>query len=143
MVPSAGRHRHEYDERRGDDPGSAHALSVNLTRPRCDRHRLRDAATIGGMGAANVDGALTPNPVLVRDATTLIGLLAHLEGALMVEETLDEFATRLRARFIAEGVLSSQSNERDLRQVINDMNHRLRYAVGEYSDPPSPVWVPG
>jgi len=30
-----------------------------------------------------------------------------------------------------------------LRQVINDMNHRLRYAVGEYSDPPSPVWVPG
>jgi hypothetical protein len=95
------------------------------------------------MGAANIDGRSTPNPVLVRDATTLIGLLAHLEGSLLVEETLDEFAARLRARLIAEGVLSSQSNERDLRQVINDINHRLRYAIGEYSDPPTPVGVPG
>jgi hypothetical protein len=73
----------------------------------------------------------------------LIGLLAHLEGALLVEETLDDFAARLRARLIAEGVLSSQGNERDLRQVINDINHRLRYAIGEYSDPPTPVGVPG
>jgi hypothetical protein len=56
----------------------------------------------------------------------------------MVEETLDELAAKLRVRFIAEGVLSSQSNERDLRQVIDDINHRLRYAIGEYSDPPTP-----
>lgn len=95
------------------------------------------------MGAANIDGRSTPNPVLVRDATALIGLLALLEGALMVEETLDEFAARLQARLIAEGVLSSQGSERDLRQVINDINHRLRYAIGEYADPPTAVPVPG
>lgn len=95
------------------------------------------------MGAANIDDRSTPNPVLVRDATTLIGLLAHLEGALMIGETLDEFAAKLHARLISEGVLSAKSNVRDLRQAINDINHRLRYAIGEYSDPPASLAVPG
>jgi hypothetical protein len=32
--------------------------------------------------------------------------------------------------------------ERDLRQSINDLNHRLRYALGEYNEPPRPLAVP-
>jgi hypothetical protein len=31
---------------------------------------------------------------------------------------------------------------RDLRQVVNDMNHRLRYAGGEYDSPPPPMPPP-
>jgi hypothetical protein len=44
----------------------------------------------------------------------------------MVGETLDEFAARLQARFIAQGVLPERSDLHDVRHVINDINHRLR-----------------
>jgi hypothetical protein len=45
----------------------------------------------------------------------------------------------LQARFIAQGVLPERSDLRDVRQVINDINPRLRYAIGEYADPPTPA----
>jgi hypothetical protein len=38
--------------------------------------------------------------------------------------------------------LSRAGTERDLRQSIDDLNHRLRYALGEYNEPPRPLAVP-
>jgi hypothetical protein len=37
---------------------------------------------------------------------------------------------------------TADGTERDLRQSINDLNHRLRYALGEYDEPPQPLAVP-
>jgi hypothetical protein len=31
--------------------------------------------------------------------------------------------------------------DRDVRKALNDMNHRLRYALGEYDGPPAPEQV--
>jgi hypothetical protein len=39
--------------------------------------------------------------------------------------------------------LSRAGTERDLCRSINDLNHRLRYALGEYDEPPRPLAVPG
>jgi hypothetical protein len=49
---------------------------------------------------------------------------------------------RLRRRFEHAGLLPESADERVFRQAINDMNHRLRYALGEYADPPPQVPVP-
>ncbi len=82
------------------------------------------------------------NPVLARDARTLIGMLAYLEGALLDGSVTEDWAQKLRTRFIREGLLPSESTDRDVRQVINDVNQRLRYAIGEYPNPPASVRVP-
>ena len=84
----------------------------------------------------------TPNPVQTRDALTLIGILAAIEGALLAGSVTDHWAAQLRDRFIAEGVLAPESTARDVRQAINEINHRLRYAVGEYPNPPRSMPVP-
>jgi hypothetical protein len=40
------------------------------------------------------------------------------------------------------GLLEPDATERDLRQAVSDLNHRLRYALGEYDEPPSSLPVP-
>jgi hypothetical protein len=39
-------------------------------------------------------------------------------------------------------LLAADHDRRDLRQAINDMNHRLRYAAGEYDSPPLSIPLP-
>jgi hypothetical protein len=72
----------------------------------------------------------------------LIGVVAELEGQLMVDELPKHLTERLRDRFVRQGLLDVAGNARALRQAINDLNHRLRYGLGEYEEMPRPKPVP-
>jgi hypothetical protein len=93
-------------------------------------------------GAVSDQGASTPNQVLTRDARTLIGLSASVEGALLVGEVTELWARKLHGRFVREGLLPAGSAEHEVALMIKDINHRLRYAIGEYPSPAAPVPVP-
>lgn len=83
-----------------------------------------------------------PNPVQQHDAAVLIGILAIPEGAIWAG-SLDEQAARgVADRFVRQGLLAPDYDRRDLRQAINDTNHRLRYAAGEYDSPLPPIPLP-
>jgi hypothetical protein len=86
--------------------------------------------------------APVPNPVQHRDANVLIGILAILEGAVWAGQ-LDERTTgKVAERFVQQGLLGADHDQHDLRQAINDMNQRIRYAAGEYDTPPSSIPLP-
>jgi hypothetical protein len=82
-----------------------------------------------------------PNPVLSQDLVALVGVLAVLEGELWGDE-LPDHASGACGRFIHDGLLGELATPHDLRQAIHDLNHRLRYALGEYPEPPPSIRVP-
>lgn len=79
-----------------------------------------------------------PNPVHIRDAAALVGVLAVLEGLLLGDRLEDATAQKIAERFQAAGLLEERWAARDLRRVLDDLNQRLRYALGEYDEPPGP-----
>ena len=86
--------------------------------------------------------APVPNPVQRCDAEVLIGILAIAEGAIW-GGSLDAWTTsKVAERFVQQGLLAADHDERELRQAISDMNQRLRYAAGEYGSPPPSVLPP-
>lgn len=89
-------------------------------------------------------GGLAPNPVHAADLAVLAGWLAVVEGELMAAtgSVPADLAGRLRQRLEDAGLLADNADERALRQAINDVNHRLRYALGEYTTPLAAVPVP-
>lgn len=72
----------------------------------------------------------------------MVGLLAVLEGFMSAGRMPDDLTGRIRSRLVDVGLLGPDGEERDLRQAISDLNHRLRYALGEYDSPLSPIPVP-
>jgi hypothetical protein len=81
------------------------------------------------------------NPVCVRDAVAVIGVFAVLEGHLLGAD-LDAHLTRhLQAWLARRGLLDPDAGTRGLRQLLSDVNQRMRYAIGEYDEPPTPVPV--
>lgn len=85
---------------------------------------------------------LARRPLRTIDARALIGLLATLEGELAARAEVDEipeWARHLTRRLEKDGLLAERAGNRELRQALNDLNHRLRFALGEYSDPPEPT----
>jgi hypothetical protein len=80
--------------------------------------------------------ALAPRSCRAADVAAVIVLLALLEGELMTGGVSQRLSRRIRDRLDVDGT------ERDLRQSISDLNHRLRYALGEYDEPPQPMAVP-
>ena len=92
--------------------------------------------------SAEASESLAPRKCHARDLSALIGLLAVIEGELMVGEVPQHLSGRIRDRLERAKILERGGTERDLRQSINDLNHRLRYALGEYDDPPRPMAVP-
>jgi hypothetical protein len=46
-------------------------------------------------------------------------------------------ASSLLQRWQGQGVLGPDAGEREVRQVLNDLNHRVRYAKLEYDEPPA------
>ncbi len=92
--------------------------------------------------SANVPDALAPRSCHARDLSALIGLLAVIEGELIAGEVSRHLSGRIRDRLERMQILEPRGTERDLRQSINDLNHRLRYALGEYDEPPRPLAVP-
>jgi hypothetical protein len=53
-----------------------------------------------------------------------------------------EWTRRVAARLAREGLLEAPGDERELRQCINDLNHRLGYVLAEYGDPRECILVP-
>jgi hypothetical protein len=92
--------------------------------------------------SGDVPDALAPRSCHARDLSALIGLLAVVEGELMAGEVSRHLSGRVRDRLERVEFVEPGATERDLRQSINDLNHRLRYALGEYGEPPRPLAVP-
>lgn len=88
----------------------------------------------GPAGAASRESAV--RPVGAADLSVLVGWCAVLEGALQAQRVPEALAERLRARLVDAGLLPAGASERAFRQAVNDLNHRLRYADGEYPEPP-------
>jgi hypothetical protein len=77
-----------------------------------------------------------PNPVQRRDAEILIGVVAVLDGVIW-DGSLDEWTTsKVAERFVRQGLLAADYSRDDVHLVLNDLNQRLRFAVGEYDSPP-------
>lgn len=83
-----------------------------------------------------------PNPVGTKDISALIGWLVTIEGEMMVGDIPQWLVDRLHDRLVGAGLLSAESSAREMRQVLSDMNYRLRYAIGELEQPPEPYPVP-
>jgi hypothetical protein len=83
-----------------------------------------------------------PNSVERRDVSVLVGMLAELETTIMAGEMPEHLTRQLARRFVKVGLLNDAVGSRDLRQAINDLNHRLRYVNGEYHEPIEPIPVP-
>jgi hypothetical protein len=86
--------------------------------------------------------APVPNPVQHRDANVLIGILAILEAAVWAGHLDEQTTVKVAERFAREGMLDADHDQHDLRQAINDMNQRIRYAAGEYDTPPPSIPLP-
>jgi hypothetical protein len=83
------------------------------------------------------DEAPAPNPVAARDLAALVGVLATLEGELIAQEVSPYLAGRLARRMVRAGLLASeQGGIENLPRALHDLNHRLRFALGEYSELP-------
>ena len=72
----------------------------------------------------------------------MIGLLAVLEGEIWAGEVSPHLRDRIGHRLTGEALVGPSPAERRLRQAISDLNHRLRYALGEYDELPPPLPVP-
>lgn len=112
--------------------GARRRAGVLVSPPGKAQHRAVDDAS----------DQVAPNPVFSRDLSVLIGVLAELEGSLMGNGDMTQYlADRLRHRFTQKGLLDPGADERAFRQAINDLNHRLRYGLGEYPELPPPIPV--
>ena len=91
---------------------------------------------------ANDPAGSVPNPVQLRDAEALIGILAVLDGVIW-GGTLDEWTTsKVAERFARQGLLAADHNRNDVHQALDDLIQRLRYAVGDYDSSPPSISLP-
>jgi hypothetical protein len=88
------------------------------------------------------DAAKCPRPLLQKDTSAIIGILANLEGLIWVGDLDESAVEKLRLRAVQDGYLAEEANDHDLRQSLNDLNHRVRYALGEYGSPRLPEALP-
>ena len=92
-----------------------------------------------------ITDSLAPRPPQTRDVAALVGLLATLEGELMVGtegDALPDWAAQLAHRLGRDGLVGQDAGQREVRQALNDLNHRLRYVLGEYDEPIAAQPVP-
>jgi hypothetical protein len=79
------------------------------------------------------DGA-APNPLGRQDAAALIGVMAVLEGHLVVGDLDPHVVDRLSERLVGRGAGAAE-----LRVALGNLNQRLRYVLGEHDEPPAPA----
>jgi hypothetical protein len=99
----------------------------------------------GGTIVVMITDSLAPRPPQTRDVAALVGLLATLEGELMVGtegDALPDWAAQLADRLGRDGLVAQDAGQREVRKALNDLNHRLRYVLGEYDAPIAPLSVP-
>lgn len=118
----------------GEDPKpplvAVSSWKKGMPTPRMTWHpHLRDGNV--GRVPARPDDA-TPNPLSRRDAAALIGVLAILEGHALADDLDEVLSARLAQRLEREGLLQADSGSGALQRALNGLNHRLRYALGEY-----------
>src|SRR5215469_1483507 len=86
---------------------------------------------------ANDPANALSNPLQRRDAEVLIGILAVLDGVIW-GGSLDKWTTsKVAERLLQQSLLTADHNRDEVHQALNDLNQRLRYAVGEYDSLPS------
>ena len=81
---------------------------------------------------------LPRTPLSYGDANAVIGILAVLEGELLVGGVEPALAHRICDRFVGAGLLPADAEIAHLRRALGDLNQRVRYAHGEYAEPPEP-----
>lgn len=55
-------------------------------------------------------------------------------------DALPDWADHVARRLVADGA-AREATRRGVRQGLNDLNHRLRYVLGEYDEPIDPLPV--
>jgi len=80
----------------------------------------------------------TPRGLAEQDATALLGTAAVISALLLAGQLDARTTDQVRLRFVSVGLLPEQSGPEHLLVALNGMTDRLRYALGEYPDPPVP-----
>ncbi|MEP6665835.1 MAG: hypothetical protein ABJA81_05255 [Nocardioidaceae bacterium] len=88
--------------------------------------------------------SLAPRRAQTCDVAAVVGILATLEGELMVASDGDDLPDSAASlhRLHRDGLLGEDAGQREVRQALNELNHRLRYVLGEYDEPIAPLPVP-
>lgn len=76
------------------------------------------------------------NPLSSRDAYAIAGLLAALRGAVATQPS-ELLVRRVLDRFANCGLLPPGADETEVADAVSDLEHRFRFALGEYGERPS------
>lgn len=92
----------------------------------------------------NPSSSSSQRTVAEHDVAVLVGLLAIVEGELMAGVTERAVSDRFAERFVAAGLLPEPTSHQlpspgQVRLAVSDLGQRLRYALGEYPEPPEPA----
>ena len=80
----------------------------------------------------------TPRGLAEQDAAALLGTTAVISALLLAGQLDARTTDQVRRRFVSVGLLPEQSGPEHLLVALSGMTERLRYALGEYPDPPVP-----
>jgi hypothetical protein len=79
-----------------------------------------------------------PNPLGQQDAAALIGVTAVLQGHLLTGGLSANLVDSLNRHLHKAGLVESDSGPAELRLALANLTDRIRYALGEYDEPPPP-----
>jgi hypothetical protein len=82
--------------------------------------------------------ATCPRPLLQSDARALIALLAVVEAGVLNGSLDQHLRHHVARRFANEGLLAGEEGD-GLHRALDDLNQRVRHALGEYDEPPRPM----
>jgi len=72
-----------------------------------------------------------PRPLTRGDAAAVIGILAVLEGQILGSHIEPGVVDRFRRRLTDDGLLPG-GEESDVPAALEELNQRIRFALGEY-----------
>jgi hypothetical protein len=81
---------------------------------------------------------VAPGALGEEDAAALIGVAAVLEGQLLARELDPDLVDSLIRHMAGAGLVAPGAGPAELRLALSGLNHRLRYVLGEYDEPPAP-----
>jgi hypothetical protein len=81
---------------------------------------------------------MSSRPLRPEDAGALIRMTAVLEGHLLIGELDPHVVDALVRHLNGAGLLEADAGRPELRLALADLNQRIRYAAGEYDEPPTP-----
>lgn len=81
----------------------------------------------------------TVNPVSARDVVILLTVLGRYEGEMRAGLLDDHHVEALGRRCVAAGLLAagSEGSREAVADVLDEINQRLRFAIGEYDADPT------